>query len=285
MTKRAVTLLLALLMPSCNQVLGIEETALETTQPARTGPWRCITGKPTQAPTSIPSTIKLTMTALSYGDFSPRAGIRFKACANRTDPTCANVAGEGLTDDSGSIQFDVNTIPNQGFTGYIKILDERTAEQKAIDPTPKDFVLFHYFFSNSLYADQVVPPSVVVTQGDVDGLATGAGRSPAEGENSGLNHISATSIDCDGKPAAGVTLDISGPGGQLPEDAIRWYFSLGNASAFATSTDANGLGGALFLSTGTEHRVVAKNAEGEVVSEGGLLLAPDAFCTILMLPR
>jgi hypothetical protein len=285
MAHRLLALLPALLALSCNQVLGIEETTLSTAQPAKTGPWRCVTGKPLQPPSTIPETIKLTMVALSYGDFKPRAGIRFRACANRGDTTCNTVAGEGLTDESGGTQFEVKTIPNQGFTGYIKILDERTEEQKNQDNPPKEFVLFHYFFSNNLYTDLQVPPSVVATQLDVDGLASGAGKPPEAGKNSGLNHISATSIDCDGNAAAGVTFDITGAGGTLPSTAVRWYFNQGSASAVASSTDNVGLGGALFLTTGIEHRIVARNSEGEIVSEGGLLLAPNAFCTMLMLPR
>ncbi|MDW8250204.1 MAG: hypothetical protein RMJ98_12995 [Myxococcales bacterium] len=225
------------------------------------------------------------MTALSYGDFSRRAGIRFRACVNRLDTTCKNIAGEGITNDTGVTQFEVKTIPSQGFTGYIKILDERTEEQKMKDSPPKTFVPFHYFFSNNLYADFTVPPSIVATQEDVDNLAKGAGKELQEDENAGLNHISATIIDCNAKTAAGVTFDITEPDGTLPSTAIRWYLNQGSASAVASSTDALGLGGVLFLSTGKEHKIVARNSEGKIVSEGGLLLAPNALCTMLMLPR
>jgi hypothetical protein len=278
--KRVALLLAVLASLSCNQVLDIGEPVIE---PPKTGPWRCVTGQNRVPPATIPATINLTMTARYYGDFQPRAGITFQACAQANSTLGCTEVGKGTTDASGTVTFPVTTGPN-GFVGHVRILDERTEEQKAADPAIKEaLVPFYYFFSNALFADLTVPDSVVVTQEDVNILAKSAGF---EGTDAGLNHISATTVDCDGALAANVSLKILAPQATAPPPgSIPWYFRNGTASVAATETDGSGLGGTLFLQEGLEYGVSATNTEGTLVSKGALVLAPGAFHTILMLPR
>jgi hypothetical protein len=279
--KRVALLLAVLASLSCNQVLDIGEPVTESTtpvEPPKTGPWRCVTGQNLVPPATIPPTINLTMTARYYSDFTTRAGITFQACAQANSIQGCTDVGKGTTDASGTTTFPVTTGPN-GFVGHIRILDERSEEEKKKEP----LVPFYYFFSNALFADLKVPDSVVVTQADVNGLAASAG---ADGTDAGLNHISATTVDCDGAPAANVSLKILLPNTtEPPPKSIPWYFRNGTASVTATATDASGLGGTLFLQAGLEYSVSSTNTEGTLVSQGGLVLAPGAFHTILMLPR
>jgi hypothetical protein len=292
--KLALSTLTVLALCSCAQVLGIEDTSYDSTQQPveKTGPWRCVTGKTPTPPAVIPATIKLTMTAIDYEAQAPTSGVSFVACPNRNDIACSAPAGSGVTDSSGSATFDVATNPTLGFVGFIKITGTRT-----IGSGGGDYVTFHYFFSNPLYADQVIPPSIVATQANVDRLAQQAGAEDRftvpdgapEGTapNAGLAHISATSLDCDFKAAAGVTFEIT-QNNSPPKGAVTWYFSNGAASNGASSTDAVGLGGALFLTAsdvGLSYRVSARNSDKTVVSDGDLLLSRNAFSTILMLPR
>ena len=294
-SKLALPALALALLPlaSCSQILDIQETSFDASQQpvAKTGPWRCVTEKAPEAPASIPASIQVTMTAIDYELHGPTSGVTFQACPNRNDIACSAPAGSGTTDDSGSATFDVATSPGLGFVGFIKITGHRT------QGTGGEYVTFHYFFSNALYADQVVPPSIVATQANVDLLAKQAGAEDRftvpEGApdgtppNAGLAHLSATSLDCDFKAAANVTFDIT-QNGAAPKDAVNWYFSAGSASNGASATDSFGLGGALFLTAsevGVSYKVSAQNGDGEVVSQGDILLSKDAFSTILMLPR
>jgi hypothetical protein len=250
---------------------------------SKTDPWRCVTGQNRVPPATIPATINLTMTARYYRDLQPRAGITFQACAQANSTQGCTDVGKGTTDASGTVTFPVTTGPN-GFVGHVRILDERTEEQKAADPAIKEpLVPFYFFFSNALFADLKVPASVVVTQEDVNILAKSAGF---QGTDAGLNHLTATTVDCDGTPSANVSLKILLPNTtDRPPGSIPWYFRNGVASVTATATDGSGLGGTLFLQEGLEYGVSSTNAEGTLVSQGGLVLAPGAFHTILMLPR
>lgn len=277
MHKRALLLLFSTFLLSCNQILDIEETTLEIPP---SGPWRCVKGEEDPAPAKIPPKIKLSMSALAYQNFKPQGGIRFRACG-KNDPICSISLGEVISDEEGKATLVIDMTDLRGFNGFIEITDQRTPEQRALPTAIKgDFVPFHYFFSNLLYGDLVVPPSVVTTQSDVDQLAKAAGMTLEDGKSAGLNHISATVLDCDGNPTAGVSFKFT----NVPDDSRTWYFDKGTASSTATKTDATGLGGILNLKEEEDCGIIASVGEKQV-STGNINLAAGAFHTILMLPQ
>ncbi len=282
MIKHHASFLFALLGLSCNQVLGIEETTLVTSQPAKTGPWRCVTGQTPPKPSSIPETITLSMRATNLENNLQvgQPGVRFQVCNNRNNPKCDTPDDDQTSGEDGNVSLKAKTF-GQGFNGFVKITDARNLPD---DKAAERFVTFHYFFSNTLYADLQVPSSIMISYGGLEFLVKELAKIPLpEGATEvGVNHISATPLDCDGGLASGVSFSITPSGGAK---AVPWYFNNELPSPNAKATDGTGPGGSFFLDTGVYRVEATTEGEGIVSAADSIVLAPNAFSTVLMLPR
>lgn len=282
---KPLALLSVLVLSSCNQVLGIEDTSLDPQQGARTGPWRCVTGKPPIKPADMPAKIKLFMRATNLENNLEvgQAGVNFKVCNNRNSPSCDQPGDDKTTGEDGNVTLEADTF-GVGFNGFIKITDARQIEP---GKEATQFITFHYFFSNTLYADTKIPNSIMISLGGLDFLVGTLAKIPfPDGQTSaGLRHISATPLDCDGNLAPGVSFQVSGAGGELGPNAVPWYFNNAVPSPQASATDGTGPGGYFFLDTGI-YRVDAKTqTDGTVSSAASIVLSEGAFSTVLMLPQ
>ena len=283
MPQRHAPFLFALLSLSCNQVLGIEETTLVTSQPSKTGPWRCVTGQPATKPPSVPETIMLSMRATNLLENNleiGQPGVRFQVCNNRNNPKCETPDDEQVSGDDGNVKLKAKTF-GQGFNGFVKITDARNLPE---DKAMERFVTFHYFFSNTLYTDLKAPNSIMISYGGLEFLVKELAKIPLpDGATEvGVNHISATPLDCDGSLASGVSFNLTPRGG---ENTVPWYFNRALPSPNAKATDGTGPGGVFFLETGVYLVEATTSAEGVVSSADSIVLAPNAFSTVLMLPR
>jgi hypothetical protein len=257
---RGVTLMIAsLCLFGCADVIGIadEPQVVE----ALTDPWRCLGDA--DDPPPLPDAERATVHVRACNFVSSNcaeivSGLTAKLC-DKLDVRCMNPIASDISSNDGELVFDVPTGGEigTGFDGYLQISAPTapctdTSIFGAAGPTlcamnPDcdstalgevcDIPIFMralLFFNPPIRADvltpllvPLVPTSAIIPLTEASGTIA----------NPGNGSVFVTSLDCDGRPAAGVQLSTDEP------NATSLYFERGVISSFAVETDQSGLGG------------------------------------------
>jgi hypothetical protein len=264
---RVVPLLSVFALPAlsgCAELLDIPST--DTLELAPSGPWRCL-----DAP------------AQPVAPAAPRAKVRFQACdsisecttpvtnltarlCDKLDIGCNTPRVDDVRDRGGVIDLEVPTGPS-GFEGYLQVstpvapcFDTTTfgaaaegllcqlapecdpASPTAACDTPV-YVPVLWFFNPPVVSDveQAIPLELYPSAALPLVLDAAGGEFVP-----GTGAVFLTVLDCDGRPASGITLEVA----EHEEEAYPLYFDSGVISNTASQTDSTGVGGFIRIPPG-----------------------------------
>lgn len=284
-TLRATSPLLAILaipLWGCGEILDIPGNPQLTPQEQATGPWRCL-GQFDEFPSAEVTTATVEVQVCNFMSSNCSeavTGLSVRVC-NKVDPTCTNPIEDGLTDEDGTISFDIDTNV-AGFSGYIEVMppmmpciegfcaDGCTVGSLEPQCQIPSFAPALQFFNPPVVADYEQPmilplfptealPSVIE--------AAGATSDPTKG------NLFIVAFNCDGERAAGVTYTIT----ENPGGISQLYMKDGAVTNTVLETDASGVGGFINVPAGFAE-VEAFNEDQDLVGSVGLV-ARGGFMT------
>lgn len=289
--------MLPLLLPlsGCAEVLDIPDT--DTLALAPSGPWRCLE-EPSAPPQPRAPTATVRFQACDFISSCtlPVRGLRARVC-DKLDVGCLSPRQIDIHDVGGQVEFAVPTGP-RGFDGYLEVSTtlarcydtsvfgeaargllcqlapecDLAAPSELCDVPVYSPVL--WFFNPPVIADIESPiPLQLYPSASLPLIVDAAGGSLAPGTGS----VFATVLDCDGRPAPDITLQIA----EYENVASRLYFDSGVISNTALETDATGVGGFIRIPPGFVE-LTAVTREGVPVAKVGVQANP-AFVTYTVL--
>lgn len=283
---------------ACQAILDLPE------DPRLLAPWRCL-DEPLQpaAPESATAVVRIQACDWVTTNCSqPVTGVTAALC-DKKDVTCASPIRADIHDLDGEFVFEVNTggIMGSGFDGYLtvstptaKCTDEMIFGPKAqalcsaapgCDPNSGnacDIPIFTpslLFLNPPVRADLAEPiPLPLIPTAAVQPLHEAIGRpfDPTTG------YIFVTTLDCDGKRAAGVRLSLN----RDQDRATLLYVESGVISA-AMQTDESGVGGYIHVPAGfveVSGSVFAPDQVLRRVGEVGLQVKPFTISYAMLAP-
>lgn len=279
---RSVVLGGCALLAGCAEVLDIPDTSALALAPS--GPWRCL-AEPLQPamPREPTATVRFQACDFISNCTLPVRGLRARVC-DKLDVGCLTPRQIDIRDMNGHVEFAVPT-GARGFDGYLEVsttvarcYDTNTfgdaargllcqlapecdleAPSAACDVPVYSPVL--WFFNPPVTADVEIPiPLQLYPSAALPLVVDAAGGSLSPGTGS----VFATVIDCDGRPASGITLQIA----EYEDAASALYFDSGVLSNTATQTDAMGVGGFIRIPPGFVE-ITAVTQDGVPVAKVG----------------
>ena len=279
----------------CSDILDIPSTS--TLELAPSGPFRCVnSGAEPAAPSAATATVRFRVCDFISNCTIPVTGLHARVC-DKLDVGCNNPRATGIQDRNGLLEFEVPMGP-RGFDGYVEVsttlapcFDARVfgdaagsflcqlaptcdmaAPTAACDVPVYSPVL--WFFNPPIAANVEEPiPLQLYPFAALPLVLDAAGGELVPGTGSVFMSV----VDCDGKPATGVTLEIA----EYEDVASPLYFDSGVLSNTATTTDSSGIGGFIRIPPGFVN-FTATNSEGETLGKVGVQASP-AFVTLTVL--
>jgi hypothetical protein len=285
-------------LAGCAEILDIPSTS--TLELAASGPWRCLDAPP--QPPAAPS--------------QSRASVRFQACdsisecttpvtnltarlCDKLDIGCNTPRIDGVEDRNGVIEVEVPT-GSSGFEGYLQVSTpvapcfdtatfgaaaegllcqlapacDQSAPTAACD-TPV-YVPVLWFFNPPVVADVAQPiPLELYPSAALPLVLDAAGGEFVPGTGA----VFLTVLDCDGRPASGITLEVA----EHEEEAYPLYFDSGVISNTASQTDATGVGGFIRIPPGFVE-VTGVTQDGVVVGKVGVYASGTSVTYTVLTP-
>jgi hypothetical protein len=288
-------LFLLLTLTGCAEVLDIPDT--DTLSLAPSGPWRCLRGPAEPPPPRAPTaTVRFQACDFISNCTLPVRGLRARVC-DKLDVGCLSPRQIDIHDVGGQVEFAVPTGP-RGFDGYLEVSTtvarcndtsvfgdaargllcqlapecDLTAPSELCDVPVYSPVL--WFFNPPVTADIEAPiPLQLYPSASLPLVVDAAGGTLAPGTGA----VFATVLDCDGKPAPEVTLQIA----EYEDVATPLYFDSGVISNTASETDATGVGGFIRIPPGFVE-LTAVTRDGVAVAKVGVQANP-VFVTYTVL--
>jgi hypothetical protein len=282
-------------LAGCAQVLDIPDTSTLSLAPS--GPWRCLEGPAaTPSPAGAKATVRFQACDFISDCTLPVEGLTARLC-DKLDVGCLSPRQIDIREAAGMLEFDVPTGP-RGFDGYLEVSTgvarcydtnvfgeaatgvlcqfapecDRSAPTDACNVPIYSPVL--WFFNPPIFANVEAPiPLELYPSAALPLVLDAAGGTIIPGTGS----VFMTVIDCDGKPASGVTLEIA----EHADVADALYFDSGVLSNTANETDASGVGGFIHIPPGFVE-VTGINEEGIPVAKVGVQVSP-VFVTYTVL--
>jgi hypothetical protein len=284
-----------LAVAGCSEVLDLPDSSTLSLAPA--GPWRCLDGaSDPPAPKAPSATVRFQACDFISSCTLPVRGLHARVC-DKLDVGCLSPREIDIQDRGGAMEFSVPTGP-RGFDGYVEVstavarcYDTNTFGAAAGDllcqlapecdrAAPSDacnvpvYAPVLWFFNPPVVADMSDPIALqLYPYASLPLVIDAAGGSVLPGTGG----VFMTVIDCDGKPAPGVTLQIA----EYEDVAMPLYFDSGVISNTATQTDASGVGGFIRIPPGFVE-ITAVTQDGMPVAKVGVQSNP-AFVTYTVL--
>jgi hypothetical protein len=282
-------------LAGCADVLELPDTSTLSLAPS--GPWRCLEapGEPVM-PRASSATIRFQACDFISGCTLPVRGLHARVC-DKLDVGCLSPRQVDIRDVGGRVEFSVPTGP-RGFDGYLEVSTAvapcfdtsvfgAAAEgllcqlAPACDPAAPSaacntpvYSPVLWFFNPPVVSDIEDPiPLQLYPTASLPLVVDAAGGTLAP--NTGA--VFMTVVDCDGRPAPGITLEIA----EYQNVASSLYFDSGVISNTATQTDATGVGGFIRIPPGFVE-VTAVTQEGVPVGKVGVQASP-VFVTYTVL--
>jgi hypothetical protein len=279
----------------CSDILDIPSS--NTLELAPSGPFRCVSAPEEPIPPSAPTaTVRFRACDFISNCTIPVTGLHARLC-DKLDVGCNNPRVTDIRDRDGMIEVDVPT-GSRGFDGYLEVstavapcFDTRVFGSAAegflcqlapacdpAAPSPACDVPVYspvlWFFNPPVVADIPDPiPLELYPFAALPLVLDAAGGEIVPGTGS----VFMTVVDCDGKPAAGVSLEIA----EYENQASSLYFDSGVLSNTATTTDSSGVGGFILIPPGFVE-VTARNGVGDPLGKIGVQANP-LFVTLTVL--
>jgi hypothetical protein len=284
-----------LALAGCSEVLDLPDSSTLSLAPA--GPWRCLQGaSEAPAPRAPSATVRFQACDFISNCTLPVRGLHARVC-DKLDVGCLSPRQVDIQDRGGALEFSVPT-GARGFDGYVEVstavarcYDTNTFGVAAGDllcqlapecdrAAPSDacnvpvYAPVLWFFNPPVVADQSDPIALqLYPYASLPLVIDAAGGSLVPGTGG----VFMTVIDCDGKPAPGVTLQIA----EYQDVASPLYFDSGVISNTATQTDESGVGGFIQIPPGFVE-ITAVTQEGVPVAKVGVQSNP-VFVTYTVL--
>ena len=261
------------------------------------GPWQCLDEAPsTQGPSSATARVQVQACDFITNCANPVTGLSARLCAKR-DVGCTNPIVTDIHDEKGLLTVEVPT-SGTGFDGYLEVTapskpctDETfgqvgpmlcgllpgcdlEAPDEACDFAT--YVRALLFFNPPVTEDLSAPmPLPLLPSAGLPSVveAAGADLDPTTG------NLFITAMDCEGKPAEGVTYGIS----QHQDKVTQLYVDDGVVSDTSLQTDESGIGGFVGVPPGFAE-VVGFNADLEKVGSIGVQAAPFTLTYSALVP-
>jgi hypothetical protein len=282
-------------LSGCANILDIPRT--DTLSLAASGPWRCLSAPVDPVlPRSSTATVRFRVCDFISNCTLPVTGLQARLC-DKLDIGCNNPRIDGIRDTNGFIEIQVPTGP-RGFDGYLQVspgvapcfdtgvfgnaaqglLCQLAPTCDPTNPTEACNVPVYspamWFFNPPVVADLEQPISLQLYPTAALPLVLDA----AGGELvPGTGSVFMSVIDCDGRPAAGVTLEIA----EYQDVAAPLYFDSGVISNTASQTDSDGIGGFIRIPPGFVE-ITGVDSEGVPMAEVGVQ-ASAGFVTLTVL--
>jgi hypothetical protein len=293
--RAAAELLSLTALAGCAEILDIPSTS--TLELAPSGPWRCLDAPAEPVvPTGSRATVRFQACDFISSCTTPVTGLHARLC-DKLDIGCNNPRIADIRDRAGLLEVNVPMGP-RGFDGYLEVSSavapcfdttafgnaaegllcqlvpdcDRAAPTEACNVPVYSPVM--WFFNPPVVADieQSIPLQLYPTAA-LPLVLDAAGGELVPGTGSVFMSV----IDCDGKPAPGVTLEIA----EYEDPAFSLYFDSGVLSNSASQTDASGIGGFIRIPPGFV-TVTGYNSEGVPVAKVGVQVnATFATLTVL----
>lgn len=225
------------------------------------GPWGCV-GSVTWPLDSSGETYTIRNRVVDVSE-KPVAGVTFVPCG-KLDPECTKPAGSAVTTGADGI-FTI-TVP-RGFDGYLKLT--------APAPFLAGLVVNAPVYASLDSVKDGAEPLHVLAKGDIDALLALVGG--AVDDTAG--HLLSISLDCEGKPAAGVSLSpsLKGP------NTKGYYYEGGLPNTDALATDATGLGGFVNVPPGNV-TLTGRNALGQLYAKRTVIVKAKTVTYLTSVP-
>ncbi len=299
-TKVCVGGLLLVLTPvACSQVLDIPSDP----KLLATGPWRCLGQSLAMAPAApVNAQANVRVQACNFiSDCTTNAtGLTARLCDKR-DVGCNNPRSTGITDTNGELRFQVPTAGG-GFDGYLLVTSQAAsctdtqafgaAAGKTLcdlvapmcDTTAPDarcylpvYAPAMLFFNPPIVADVDTPLPLQLFP--TSGLPAVIGAAGIQVDPMAGN-LFIQALDCDGKPASGVTYQMA----QYEDQVSPLYVDNGIVSESVTHTDSTGVGGFVRVPPGFVS-VTGYNSDSAAIGEIGVQAAPSVLTYSALLPQ
>jgi hypothetical protein len=284
---------------ACSEVLDIPSDP----RLAATGPWRCVGQSLAVAPNvPINAQANVVVQACNFiSDCTTAAtGLMARVCDKR-DVGCNNPRSTGITDMNGELRFQVPTAGG-GFDGYLLVTSQvasctdaqafGAAAGKTLcdlaspmcDITAPDtrcylpvYAPAMLFFNPPIVADIDTPLPLQLFP--TSGLPAVIGAAGIQVDPMAGN-LFIQALDCDGKPASGVTYQMA----QYESQVSPLYVDNGIVSESVTHTDSTGVGGFVRVPPGFVS-VTGYNSDSVAVGEIGVQAAPSVLTYSALLPQ
>jgi hypothetical protein len=287
-------------LAGCAQVLDLPDTGTLSLAPS--GPWRCLEA-PAQAPLtprSSTATVRFQACDFISNCTLPVHGLHARLC-DKLDVGCLSPRQFDIRDTGGQVEFSVPT-GQRGFDGYLEVstglapcYDSTVfggaaagllcqlvpaCNPAAPDPQACSVPIYSpvlWFFNPPVIADIEAPiPLQLYPSASLPLVLDAAGGSLQPGTGSVFMSI----VDCDGKPASGVSLQIA----EYADVADALYFDSGVLSNTATETDASGVAGFIHIPPGFVE-ITGVNREGVPVAKVGVQASPTFVTYTVLAPN
>jgi hypothetical protein len=251
-------------LAGCADVLDLPDTGTLSLAPS--GPWRCLaTPSEPVVPKAPTATVRFQACDFISNCTLPVRGLRARLC-DKLDVGCMSPRQVDIQDRGGLLEVTVPT-GARGFDGYLEVSPgvarcydttvfgvggpallcqlapgcDLAAPSAACDVPIYSPV--SWFFNPPVVADIAEPiPLQLYPSASLPLIIDAAGGSLAPGTGS----VFMTMLDCDGKPAPGVTFAIA----EHEREASSLYLDSGVISNTASETDASGVGGFIRIPPG-----------------------------------
>jgi hypothetical protein len=252
------------LLSGCAQVLDLPDE--DTLSLVPSGPWRCLDAPSAPVP-PLAATAVVRFQACDFisGCTLPVRGLTARLC-DKLDVGCLSPRQVGIQDRAGLLEVTVPT-GSRGFDGYLEVspgvarcydtsvfgsaapglLCQLAPECDLAAPTALCDVPIYspvsWFFNPPVVADIEQPiPLQLYPSASLPLVVDAAGGTLAPGTGA----VFMTALDCDGKPASGVSFAIA----EYEREASSLYLDSGVISNTALETDASGVGGFIRIPPG-----------------------------------
>jgi hypothetical protein len=297
-TVLATVLVTALVtMTACSEVLDIPSDP----KLIASGPWRCLNQTHAVAPATPNAQANVRVQACNFitNCTTNVTGLTAKLCDKR-DVGCTSPRLTGIMETDGEFRFQVPTAGG-GFDGYL-LIDSQVASCTDVEafgtvagkvlcdlvaptcdlsaPDVRCYLEVYapsmLFFNPPIAADVMAP--IPLQLFPTSGLPAVIGAAGIRVDPAGGN-LFIQALDCDGKPAAGVSYQISQYGGQVSS----LYLNNGIVSKSVTQTDASGVGGYVGIPPGFIS-VTGYNSNAVPIGEIGVQTAASVLTYSALLP-
>jgi hypothetical protein len=291
----AILLLLVTPLVGCDEILDIPSD-LELVP---SGPWRCIE-QPAPPPVPIVETATVRFQACDFisNCTLPVTGLRARVC-DKLDVGCNNPRSADIVDTEGLLELQV-PMGQFGFDGYVEVsttlgrcydtavfgaaaeglLCQLAPSCDLSAPGPECDVPTYspvmWFFNPPVVADIEQPISLqLYPSASLPLVVDAAGGSLVPGTGA----VFMTAIDCDGRPAPGISLEIA----EYEDEATALYFDSGVISNTVTETDASGVGGFIRIPPGFVE-ITGLNRTAMAIGEVGVQASANFATYTVLVP-